>query len=94
VPVQFMESAGKQPDARLNSKQLAAMVKDALKGLPEEQRIVVIMKEYQGLKFGEIADVLDEPVSTIKSRMYKSLVSLKEIFEKQRITKEVLNNEL
>ncbi len=94
LPAQFMESARKQPDARLKNKQLAAIVKDALSELPEEQRIIVIMKEYQGLKFREIADALDEPVSTIKSRMYRGLISLREIFEKQQITKEVLNDEV
>lgn len=94
LPVQFMESTRKQPDARLNKKQLTAIVKDALKVLPEELRIIVIMKEYQGLKFREIADALDEPVSTIKSRMYRGLISLREIFEKQQITKEVLNDEV
>ncbi|MGD9160486.1 MAG: sigma-70 family RNA polymerase sigma factor [Desulfobacteraceae bacterium] len=94
LPVQFMESIKKQPDARLENKQLAAIVKVALQELPEEQRMVVIMKEYQGLRFTEIADALNEPVSTIKSRMYRSLISLREIFEKQQITKEVLNDEV
>lgn len=94
LPVQFMESVKKQPDARLNTKQIEIIVKHALQELPEEQRIIVIMKEYQGLKFNEIAEALNEPVSTIKSRMYKGLVLLREIFEKQQITKEVLNDEL
>ena len=92
LPVQFVETDQKQPDARLKTKQIADIVKDALAELPEEQRIVVIMKEYQGLKFREIAEVLDEPVSTVKSKMYRSLISLREIFEKQQITKEVLND--
>ena len=94
LPPQFMDSAGDHPDARLNNKQVASIVRNALQELPEEERIILIMKEYQGLKFTEIADVLDEPVSTIKSRMYRSLISLREIFEKQHITKEVLNDGL
>ena len=94
MPVQFMEVAERQPDARLETKQLASVIKDALAELPEELRMVVIMKEYQGLKFREIADVLDEPVSTIKSKMYRSLIFLREIFEKRHITKEVLNDEM
>ena len=62
-----MESAQKQPDARLNKKQIAIIVQNALRELPEEQRIVIIMKEYQGLKFKEIAAALNEPLSTIAS---------------------------
>jgi len=36
-------------------------------------RQVIIMKEYEGLKFSEIADVLGIPISTVKTRMYTGL---------------------
>jgi RNA polymerase sigma-70 factor (ECF subfamily) len=94
LPEQFMESAGRQPDVQLNKKQIAIIVQNALRELPEEQRIVIIMKEYQGLKFKEIAAVLNEPLSTIKSRMYNGLKALKEVFEQWHITEEVLNHEM
>jgi RNA polymerase sigma-70 factor (ECF subfamily) len=94
LPIQFIESANKHPDARLNKKQIAIMVQKALRELPEEQRVVIIMKEYQGLKFREIAEALNEPVSTVKSRLYYGLNSLRRVFKKWQITKEVLNNEM
>jgi RNA polymerase sigma-70 factor, ECF subfamily len=89
---EFMESYEKQPDVKLGSKQLSDIVKNAVRELPEEQRIVVIMKEYQGLKFREIADILNEPVSTIKSRMYSGLILLREKLNRLNITEEVLND--
>lgn len=63
----------------------------ALLQLPVEQRVVVIMKEYEGLKFREIAEILDEPENTIKSRMYYGLSSLRATFKKWNINREVFD---
>ena len=43
--------------------------------LPEEQREVIMLKEYQGLTFPEIAETLDVPLSTVKTRLYRGLGS-------------------
>ena len=53
-------------------------VERALSKLTEDQREAVLLKVYQGFKFEEIAEVLDTPVSTIKSRVYTALELLKE----------------
>lgn len=50
----------------------------ALRGLTDEQRIVVEMRIYQDRKFDEIAEILDLPSSTVKSRFYSSLSQLKD----------------
>ena len=39
------------------------------------------MKEYSGLKFTQIADILDEPVNTIKSRLYYGLKALRKLLK-------------
>jgi len=49
----------------------------ALDKLPEEQRAVVELKIYQDQKFEEIAQIMGTPLSTVKSRFYKSLEVLK-----------------
>ncbi|MBI4853742.1 MAG: sigma-70 family RNA polymerase sigma factor [Acidobacteria bacterium] len=61
----------------LHREEIAGMVKQALDGLPPEMRQVIIMKEYQGLKFHEIAIALNIPVSTVKTRVYSGLEQLK-----------------
>jgi RNA polymerase sigma-70 factor (ECF subfamily) len=53
-------------------------VQAALERLKPDQREVVVLKVYQGFKFHEIAEILDSPVSTIKSRLYSALEALKE----------------
>jgi len=52
-------------------------VRRALFDLPQEQREVLLLKEYEGLKFREIADVLGVPESTVKSRMYAGLDAMR-----------------
>ena len=54
-------------------------VQAALKRLPDAQRIVVEKRIYEGLKFREIADQLDEPLGTVLARMQAGLKKLKPI---------------
>ncbi|HEV7473891.1 MAG TPA: sigma-70 family RNA polymerase sigma factor [Pyrinomonadaceae bacterium] len=53
-----------------------AAVRLAVNSLPVELRQVVVMKEFEELTFKEIADVLDLPLSTVKSRLYTALKQL------------------
>lgn len=57
------------------SERIAA-VRLAVSALPIELRQVVVMKEFEELTFREIAEVLDLPVSTVKSRLYTALRQL------------------
>ncbi len=59
------------------SPDLALAVNDALDLLTPEQREAVVLKVYQGFKFDEMAEILECPVSTIKSRLYTALELLK-----------------
>jgi len=83
-----------QPDNNLNNVELQELIKQALQAIPEEQRVVIIMKEYQGLKFVEIAEALGEPLNTVKSRMYYGLNALRKVFDRWNISKEVLQYEM
>lgn len=64
--------------ARLYPAETAMAVRSALALLSAEQREVVALKIYEGFKFEEIAQVLDTPVSTVKSRLYTALDILKD----------------
>ena len=64
------------PDEMLVDKERTSFVRKALASLPEAQRAVVILREYEGLKFREIAEVLNAPEGTVKSRMTDALAEL------------------
>ncbi len=67
----------KNPLEILERNEAIERVKKALLHIPEEQREVIILKEYEGLKFREIAKILDTSENTVKSRMYYGLNALK-----------------
>ena len=57
--------------------EIGRAVAKAMSQLPEEQRTAIILKEYHGLTFQEIADLLDCPLSTVKTRLYQGLTVLR-----------------
>ena len=61
----------------VSRRQLGRAVEKAMAMLPEEQRTAIILKEYHGLTFQEIADLLDCPLSTVKTRLYQGLSVLR-----------------
>ena len=58
-------------------KDLTRAVERVMATLPEEQRTAIILKEYHGLTFQEIADLVGCPLSTVKTRLYQGLVVLR-----------------
>ncbi len=59
--------------------ELKARVEAALRKLPEVFRTVVVLREMEGLSYEEIADVLQVPAGTVKSRLTRGRAALKEI---------------
>lgn len=82
------------PESQYQQNELSDILQEALLQLSDEQREVVIMKEYEGLKFREIAEALNISENTVKSRMYYGLDGLKRILEQKNITKDTLGYEL
>jgi RNA polymerase sigma-70 factor (ECF subfamily) len=78
------------PERQLQHRELADVLQEALLEINEEQREVVIMKEYEGLKFREIAEVLNISENTVKSRMYYGLDGLRKVLERKNINKETI----
>jgi RNA polymerase sigma-70 factor (ECF subfamily) len=72
----FAAPADHSPASVVEGRQRTAAVRRALNGLPLELRQVVVMKEFEELTFREIAEALDLPLSTVKSRLYTGLKQL------------------
>ena len=67
-------------------QELSAIVEQAMTLLPEEQRTAIILKEYHGMTFQEIADLQGCPLSTVKTRLYQGLAVLRRHLEKNEKT--------
>ncbi|HEV7682013.1 MAG TPA: sigma-70 family RNA polymerase sigma factor [Pyrinomonadaceae bacterium] len=70
APIQY------SPARVVEGREVSAAVRVAVNSLPVELRQVVVMKEFEELTFKEIADALDLPLSTVKSRLYTALKQL------------------
>lgn len=73
-----IEPATSEESGRMYPIELRLAVDGALQKLSGEQREAVLLKIYQGFKFEEMAQILDCPVSTVKSRLYTALDLLKD----------------
>jgi RNA polymerase sigma factor (sigma-70 family) len=82
------------PERQFQQSELSEILQKALYELNDEQREVVIMKEYEGLKFREIAEALNISENTVKSRMYYGLDGLRKILERKNIDKDSMGYEL
>ena len=61
----------------VSRRELSELVEAAMARLPEEQRTAIILKEYHGMTFQEIADLQGCPLSTVKTRLYQGLSVLR-----------------
>ena len=71
------------PDAVVLKKEIEDRVRSALACLPEDQRVVVTLRHYNGMKFHEIAEIVGCPNSTVKSRMAAGMERLSRMLSKQ-----------
>jgi RNA polymerase sigma-70 factor (ECF subfamily) len=62
---------------------MSKAVAEAMALLPEEQRTAIILKEYHGMTFQEIADLQGCPLSTVKTRLYQGLSVLRRYLQQQ-----------
>jgi RNA polymerase sigma-70 factor (ECF subfamily) len=72
----FVTSVSYSPARVAEGRQETFAVRRAINSLPFELRQIVVMKEFEELTFREIADALDLPLSTVKSRLYTALKQL------------------
>lgn len=70
------------PADRAAGAELRQQVRDAVDRLPDLLKQVVILAYFQGLKYQDIADALDIPLGTVKSRLHAALAKLSEVWAK------------
>ena len=74
----LLETRGPGPLGQADAEERRQLVRASVDRLPDFLRQVVLLAYYQGLKYREIADILDIPVGTVKSRLHAALVKLQQ----------------
>ena len=77
------------PESLLLSKQIGETVNGAIDALPEELRTAIVLREIEGLSYEEIAEVMNSPVGTVRSRIFRAREAidarLRPLYESQRV---------
>ncbi len=60
------------PDAELATKQIAEIVNNTIDKLPEELRTAITLREIDGMSYEEIAEIMDCPIGTVRSRIFRA----------------------
>jgi RNA polymerase sigma-70 factor (ECF subfamily) len=77
-----LSDAGPRPDAALERRELETALGQAIAELPEDRRIVVVLRDLEGLSYEEIAQVLELELGTVRSRLHRARADLKEKLER------------
>ena len=73
------EDYERNPQSMLLAKEFVEHMEEALATLPPEQRLVLALCEFQGLSYQEIAEILECPIGTVRSRLSRARTALQEI---------------
>lgn len=69
--------AEEAPEQRLLRSEKVSKVREAINSLPEKQRSALILREYDGMEYQEIANILGQTVSSVKSLLFRARASVK-----------------
>ena len=78
---QFQEEGHNRPDEQVLQAELQQAVDQAIRGLPDKQRMAVVLRRYEKMPYEEIASVLGISVSAVKSQLFRARTSLRESLE-------------
>jgi RNA polymerase sigma-70 factor (ECF subfamily) len=66
------------PETELMTKEIAKTVQLAIESLPEDLRTAIVLREIEGLSYEEIATMMDCPIGTVRSRIFRARESIAE----------------
>jgi RNA polymerase sigma-70 factor (ECF subfamily) len=78
-----LTDASPSPETLVANSERTEMVQDAVLALPDASRAVLVLREFEGFSYQEIADSLDIPVGTVMSRLNYARKLLREKLEVQ-----------
>lgn len=66
------------PEHQLANDQIIQVIKSAIEKLPEEMRIAITLREFEGMSYEEIAEAMDCPIGTVRSRIFRAREAIDE----------------
>ena len=78
-------SAESSPAHQLELNETQACVRRAIDGLEEERRVVVLLRDFDGLDYQQIAETLEIPVGTVRSRLHRARLDLRASLQKSAV---------
>ena len=66
------------PESELISKQIAQTVNESMAALPDELRTAITLREIEGLSYEEIAEIMNCPIGTVRSRIFRAREAIAE----------------
>jgi RNA polymerase sigma-70 factor (ECF subfamily) len=78
APALQIADEGETPDERVQRRELATAIQAALATLPEDQRIVVVLSDVEGMSYDEIAEITGTNLGTVKSRLSRGRARMRD----------------
>ncbi|HEU5015415.1 MAG TPA: sigma-70 family RNA polymerase sigma factor [Roseiflexaceae bacterium] len=78
APALQIADEGETPDERVQRRELATAIRAALDTLPEDQRIVVVLSDVEGMSYDEIAEITGTNLGTVKSRLSRGRARMRD----------------
>ena len=77
-------SGGESPEAYALRRELGEVLKQSLLSIPSDQRIALILIDLQGLSYDEASQVIGVPIGTVKSRLSRGRIAMRERLQNKR----------
>lgn len=71
-------SRAPDPSARLSARETQQLVQDGLDSLDDDQRAIIVLRDMEGFDYSQIAEIIAAPEGTVKSRLHRARMELKE----------------
>jgi RNA polymerase sigma-70 factor (ECF subfamily) len=79
-----LTSNGERPEDHVLRDELNSLLQSGINQIPEDQRIVLVLSDIQGFSYQEIAEIIDQPLGTVKSRLSRGRRRLRDFLLAQK----------
>jgi len=78
-------NGSERPEDRVVRDELSDLIQMGISHLPEDQRIVLVLSDVQGFAYQEIAEIIGQPLGTVKSRLSRGRRKLRDFLQQQEL---------